>query len=491
MPGSSSPRCAGRIVARLGPIARLLLAPLRGSHRRQAGPYCPAPPRPAARVASSPGWALLPGSSSPRCAGRIVARLGPIARLLLAPLRGSHRRQAGPYCPAPPRPAARVASSPGWALLPGSSSPRCAGRIVARLGPIARLLLAPLRGSHRRQAGPYCPAPPRPAARVASSPGWALLPGSSSPRCAGRIVARLGPIARLLLAPLRGSHRRQAGPYCPAPPRPAARVASSPGWALLPGSSSPRCAGRIVARLGPIARLLLAPLRGSHRRQAGPYCPAPPRPAARVASSPGWALLPGSSSPRCAGRIVARLGPIARLLLAPLRGPHRRQAGPYCPAPPRPAARAASSPGWALLPGSSSPRCAGRIVARLGPIARLLLAPLRGPHRRQAGPYCPAPPRPAARAASSPGWALLPGSSSPRCAGRIVARLGPIARLLLAPLRGPHRRQAGPYCPAPPRPAARAASSPGWALLPGSSSPRCAGRIVARLTAQLISVIGV
>ncbi|WP_305016997.1 hypothetical protein [Mycobacterium tuberculosis] len=34
----------------LSPIARLLLAPLRGSHRRQAGPYCPAPPRPAARV---------------------------------------------------------------------------------------------------------------------------------------------------------------------------------------------------------------------------------------------------------------------------------------------------------------------------------------------------------------------------------------------------------------------------------------------------------
>ncbi len=56
----------------------------------------------------------------------------------------------------------------------------------------------------------------------------------------------------------------------------------------------------------------------------------------------------------------------------------------------------------------------------------------------------------AGAAASSPGWALLPGSSSPRCAGRIVARLGPIARLLLAPLRGPHRRQAGPYCPAPP-----------------------------------------
>ncbi len=96
------------------------------------------------------------------------------------------------------------------------------------------------------------------------------------------------------------------------------------------------------------------------------------------------------------------------------------------------------------------------------------------PHRRQAGPYCPAPPRPAARAASSPGWALLPGSSSPRCAGRIVARLGPIARLLLAPLRGPHRRQAGPYCPAPPRPAARAASSPG-SVITRMIVPRGAG----------------
>ncbi|VBA29813.1 hypothetical protein LAUMK35_04531 [Mycobacterium pseudokansasii] len=121
--------------------------------------------------------------------------------------------------------------------------------------------------------------------------------------------------------------------------------------------------------------------------------------------------------------------------------------------------RAASSPGPAQLPGSFSPRFAGRIVARPSPIARLLLAPLRGPHRRQAQPNCPAPSRPASRAASSPGPAQLPGSFSPRFAGRIVARPSPIARLLLAPLRGPHRRQAkfgfaqpnggSPSCPKP------------------------------------------
>jgi hypothetical protein len=36
----------------------------------------------------------------------------------------------------------------------------------------------------------------------------------------------------------------------------------------------------------------------------------------------------------------------------------------------------------------------------------------------------------------------LPGSSSGRYAARIVAGLIPIARLLLRPLRGPHRRRA-------------------------------------------------
>ncbi len=99
-----------------------------------------------------------------------------------------------------------------------------------------------------------------------------------------------------------GPNRRPAGSDCRAPHRAVpARIVARQGLiaGLLIGPCRPESS---PGRVGPIARLLLAPLRGSHRRQAGPYCPAPPRPAARVASSPGWALLPGSSSPRCAGR---------------------------------------------------------------------------------------------------------------------------------------------------------------------------------------------
>ncbi|KAF3409129.1 hypothetical protein BIT18_2323, partial [Mycobacterium tuberculosis variant bovis] len=95
----------------------------------------------------------------------------------------------------------------------------------------------------------------------------------------------------------------------------------------LPGSFSGRYAARIVTGL----RL---------------DCPAPSRAATRPASSPGS-------------------GWIARLLLGPLRGPHRHRA-------------------QAGLPGSSSGRYAARIVTGL----RL---------------DCPAPPRAATRPASSPG----------------------------------------------------------------------------------------
>ncbi|WP_234723823.1 hypothetical protein, partial [Mycobacterium tuberculosis] len=98
----------------------------------------------------------------------------------------------------------------------------------------------------------------------------------------------------------------------------AARIVT--GLSRLPGSFSGRYAARIVTGL----RL---------------DCPAPPRAATRPASSPGS-------------------GWIARLLLGPLRGPHRHRAKP---------------------------------------IARLLLGPLRGPHRHRA-------------------QAGLPGSSSGRYA---------------------------------------------------------------------------
>ncbi|MEQ0573302.1 hypothetical protein ABLN69_18795 [Mycobacterium tuberculosis] len=105
----------------------------------------------------------------------------------------------------------------------------------------------------------------------------------------------------------------------------AARIVT--GLSRLPGSSSGRYAARIVTGL----RL---------------DCPAPPRAATRPASSPGS-------------------GWIARLLLGPLRGPHRHRA-------------------QAGLPGSSSGRYAARIVTGL----RL---------------DCPAPPRAATRPVSSPG----------------------------------------------------------------------------------------
>ncbi|AMC52617.1 glycosyl hydrolase [Mycobacterium tuberculosis variant bovis BCG] len=145
----------------------------------------------------------------------------------------------------------------------------------------------------------------------------------------------------------------------------AARIVT--GLSRLPGSFSGRYAARIVTGL----RL---------------DCPAPPRAATRPASSPGS-------------------GWIARLLLGPLRGPHRHRA-------------------QAGLPGSFSGRYAARIVTGL----RL---------------DCPAPSRAATRPASSPGS-------------------GWIARLLLGPLRGPHRHRA-------------------QAGLPGSSSGRYAARIVTGL----------
>ncbi len=146
-------------------IARLLRAPVRRARRRaQAG---------------------LPGSCARRCgalvAGRKLDCPAPRRRCRAR----SAMRRSWRLGRARRRCRARSAMRRSWRL--GRARRRCRARsamrrswrIVARLGPIARLLLAPLRGSHRRQAGPYCPAPPRPAARVASSPGWALLPGSS------------------------------------------------------------------------------------------------------------------------------------------------------------------------------------------------------------------------------------------------------------------------------------------------------------------------
>ncbi|WOP60682.1 hypothetical protein [Mycobacterium tuberculosis] len=113
-------------------------------------------------------------------------------------------------------------------------------------------------------------------------------------------------------------------------------------------------------------------------------CPAPPRAATRPASSPGS-------------------GWIARLLLGPLRGPHRHRA-------------------QAGLPGSSSGRYAARIVTGLSRLPG-----------SSSGRY-------AARIVT--GLSRLPGSSSGRYAARIVTGL----RL---------------DCPAPPRAATRPASSPG------------------------------
>ncbi len=126
----------------------------------------------------------------------------------------------------------------------------------------------------------------------------------------------------------------------------AARIVT--GLSRLPGSFSGRYAARIVTGL----RL---------------DCPAPPRAATRPASSPGS-------------------GWIARLLLGPLRGPHRHRA-------------------QAGLPGSSSGRYAARIVTGLSRLPG-----------SSSGRY-------AARIVT--GLSRLPGSSSGRYAARIVTGLKP------------------------------------------------------------------
>ncbi|WP_406842157.1 hypothetical protein AAIS06_18170 [Mycobacterium tuberculosis subsp. tuberculosis] len=202
----------------------------------------------------------------------------------------------------------------------------------------------------------------------------------------------------------------------------AARIVT--GLSRLPGSFSGRYAARIVTGL----RL---------------DCPAPPRAATRPASSPGS-------------------GWIARLLLGPLRGPHRHRAQAGLPGSSSGRYAARIVTGLSRLPGSFSGRYAARIVTGLsrlpgsfsGRYAARIVTGLRLD--------CPAPPRAATRPASSPGS-------------------GWIARLLLGPLRGPHRHRAqaglpgsssGRYaarivtglrldCPAPPRAATRPASSPG------------------------------
>ncbi|MFV3980802.1 hypothetical protein ACNJNT_17815 [Mycobacterium tuberculosis] len=124
----------------------------------------------------------------------------------------------------------------------------------------------------------------------------------------------------------------------------AARIVT--GLSRLPGSSSGRYAARIVTGL----RL---------------DCPAPSRAATRPASSPGS-------------------GWIARLLLGPLRGPHRHRAQAGLPGSSSGRYAARIVTGLSRLPGSSSGRYAARIVTGL----RL---------------DCPAPPRAATRPASSPG----------------------------------------------------------------------------------------
>ncbi len=126
----------------------------------------------------------------------------------------------------------------------------------------------------------------------------------------------------------------------------AARIVT--GLSRLPGSFSGRYAARIVTGL----RL---------------DCPAPPRAATRPASSPGS-------------------GWIARLLLGPLRGPHRHRA-------------------QAGLPGSSSGRYSARIVTGLSRLPG-----------SSSGRY-------AARIVT--GLSRLPGSSSGRYAARIVTGLKP------------------------------------------------------------------
>ncbi|SGM55760.1 Uncharacterised protein [Mycobacterium tuberculosis] len=107
----------------------------------------------------------------------------------------------------------------------------------------------------------------------------------------------------------------------------AARIVT--GLSRLPGSFSGRYAARIVTGL----RL---------------DCPAPPRAATRPASSPGS-------------------GWIARLLLGPLRGPHRHRAQAGLPGSSSGRYAARIVTGLSRLPGSSSGRYAARIVTGLKP----------------------------------------------------------------------------------------------------------------------------
>ncbi len=145
----------------------------------------------------------------------------------------------------------------------------------------------------------------------------------------------------------------------------AARIVT--GLSRLPGSFSGRYAARIVTGL----RL---------------DCPAPPRAATRPASSPGS-------------------GWIARLLLGPLRGPHRHRAQAGLPGSSSGRYAARIVTGLSRLPGSSSGRYAARIVTGLSRLPG-----------SSSGRY-------AARIVT--GLSRLPGSSSGRYAARIVTGLKP------------------------------------------------------------------
>ncbi len=145
----------------------------------------------------------------------------------------------------------------------------------------------------------------------------------------------------------------------------AARIVT--GLSRLPGSFSGRYAARIVTGL----RL---------------DCPAPPRAATRPASSPGS-------------------GWIARLLLGPLRGPHRHRAQAGLPGSSSGRYSARIVTGLSRLPGSSSGRYAARIVTGLSRLPG-----------SSSGRY-------AARIVT--GLSRLPGSSSGRYAARIVTGLKP------------------------------------------------------------------
>ncbi|MFV3626104.1 hypothetical protein ACNJJG_21000, partial [Mycobacterium tuberculosis] len=109
------------------------------------------------------------------------------------------------------------------------------------------------------------------------------------------------------------------------------------------------------------------------------------------------------------------------------------------------------------MPGSSSGRYAARIVTGLKPIARLLLGPLRGPHRHRAQAGLPGPSSGRYAARIVTGLSRLPGSSSGRYAARIVTGLsrlpgsssGRYAARIVTGLRLD--------CPAPPRAATRPA----------------------------------